>query len=418
MDVARAPRSRAGRIAPRIVAGMAIGALLVAAGTLARTQAAAAPFVDRATLWTSRVARGDLVREVPAQGSLVPEHVEWLSAQTAARVAHIAVRPGAVVEPDTVVVQLENADLELARLEAEHQAANAEATLIQLDVTGTVAEKQQDAALTGLRADLREAERHARAAERLAPEGLMSDIDHDDATNKARGLAERVAKETARADAITAGRGREIAAQRAEIARLKEIARFRAHQIEALQVRAGIHGVVQEIPLENGQWVAIGTLLAKVAEPDRLKAEVKVAEGNARDLHRGLAVRFDSPGGVIRGRVDRVDPAVTGGSVKLSVALDDSLPAGARADQSVTGFVVVETLHDVLFLDRPAGARDGETVPLFRLDADGARARRTTVALGRGSGRQVEIEHGLAAGDVVVVSDTSTWETTEQIRLR
>jgi HlyD family secretion protein len=415
LDVPRKPRSRALKLAPVILAGV-VGAIAVV--SLFRSQASAAPVIERATVWTSRVERGDLVREVPAQGTLVPERVQWLSAVSAARVAHIALRAGAVVEPDTVVVELENADLELARLEAEHQAANAQASLIAIDVSTAIAAKQQEATLSGLRADQRDADRHAVAAEGLAPQGLMSDLDHSDVMNRARGLTERLAAETSRAEVIASGRERQLAAQRAEIARLVDIAAFRRRQIAALQVRAGIHGVVQDVPLENGQWVAVGTLLAKVAEPDRLKAEVKVAEGNARDLHRGLAVRFDAPTGPFRGHIDRVDPTVVGGSVKLTVALDDTLPAGARADQTVTGFVEIDTLHDVVRVDRPAGARDGESMSLFRVEPDGAHARRTSVALGRGSGRQVEIAHGLAPGDTVIVSDTSTWEATDRVRLK
>jgi HlyD family secretion protein len=390
----------------------------VAVASLFRSQASASPAVERASIWTSRVERGDLVREVPVQGTLVPEHVQWLSAVSAARVAHIAVRPGAVVEPDTVVVELENADLELARLEAEHQAANAEAALIQLDVSTAVAGKQQEAALAGLRADLRDAQRHADAAEQLAPQGLMSDLDHNDAMNKAHGLKERLETEASRAVVIDSGRGRQLAAQRAEIVRLHEIAQFRRSQIAALRVRAGIHGVVQEIPLENGQWVAIGTLLAKVAEPDHLKAEVKVAEGNARELHRGLPVRFDAPSGPFRGEIDRVDPTVIGGSVKLTVTLAGDLPPGARADQTVTGFVEIDTLRDVLFVNRPAGAREGDAVPLFRLEPDGFHAQKTNVLLGRGSARQIEVQKGLAAGETVVVSDTSTWESSDRVRLK
>jgi multidrug efflux pump subunit AcrA (membrane-fusion protein) len=177
--------------------------------------------------------------------------------------------------------------------------------------------------------------------------------------------------------------------------------------------------VVQDVPLENGQWVAIGTLLAKVAEPDHLKAEVKVAEGNARELHRGLAVRFEAGTGPFRGHIERVDPTVIAGSVKIEVTLGDALPPGARADQTVTGFVEIDTLHDVLFINRPAGARDGDALPIFRLEPDGAYARRTTVALGRGSGRQVEVTQGLAAGETVIVSDTSTWDaSTSRIRLK
>jgi HlyD family secretion protein len=415
MDIARQPRSRGVKLAPAFVV---VAILAIAVGSLFRSQAAASPAIERSSVWTSRVERGDLVLDVPVQGTLVPEHMQWLSAVSAARVARIVVRPGAIVEPDTVVVELENADLELARLEAEHQAANAEAALIQLDVNTAVAGKQQEATLAGLRADLEDANRHASAADRLAPQGLMSDLDHNDAMNKARGLSARLETETSRGSVIASGRERQLAAQRAEIVRLQAIARFRREQIAALHVRAGIRGVVQEIPLENGQWVAIGTLLAKVAEPDHLKAEVKVAEANARELHRGLGVRFESAAGAFRGLIDRVDPTVIGGSVKLTVTIVGALPAGARADQTVTGFAEIDTLHDILFINRPAGARDGDTVPLFRLEPDGVHARRANVLLGRGSARQIEVQSGLLAGDTVIVSDTSTWETTDRVHLK
>jgi multidrug efflux pump subunit AcrA (membrane-fusion protein) len=175
---------------------------------------------------------------------------------------------------------------------------------------------------------------------------------------------------------------------------------------------------VQDIPLENGQWVAIGTVLAKVAEPSRLKAEVRVAEGNARDLHKGLSVRFEAAAGEFRGHIERVDPAVVAGNVRLEVTLDDAIPKGARADQSVNGFVEIEKLDNVLYVARPAGAQDGATVGLFRVEPDGVHASRVTARLGRGSAREIEITGGLAEGNEVVVSDTSTWEASTRIKLK
>jgi HlyD family secretion protein len=352
------------------------------------------------------------------QGTLVPERVQWLSAVSAARVAKIVVRPGAQVETDTVVVVLENAELELAALEAEHQAASAESALIQLDVKTSAEQKLQESNLAGLRADLRDAERHAASADRLAPEGLMSGIEQGDARNKAKGIGERVETEEARRHILDTGRGRQLAAQRAEVERLHEIAKFRRVQLAALQVRAGIRGIVQDIPLESGQWVAIGTVLAKVAEPDHLKADVKVAEGNAKDVRKGLRVRFETPTGSFHGHVERVDPAVVGGNVRLEVLLDDALPSGARADQSVTGFVEIEKLDNVLFVARPAGAQDGSTIGVFRLERDGIHASRLTARLGRGSAREIELIGGLAEGDEIVVSDTSTWETADHVTLK
>ena len=200
--------------------------------------------------------------------------------------------------------------------------------------------------------------------------------------------------------------------------RLREIAKFRRSQLAALEVRAGIRGIVQDIPLENGQWVALGTVLAKVAEPERLKAEVKVAEGSVKDVHRGLGVRFEAAGGDFRGKVERVDPAVVAGAVRVVVTLDEPLPNGARADQTVSAYVEIEKLESVLFVARPAGVQDGTAAGIFRLDADHVHASRVTARLGRGSAREVEVLGGLQEGDEIVVSDISTWDGTARIRLK
>ena len=417
MDIARtAPPRIRGLSAVALTLGAL--ALLGAAATFWRSTPSSVPTVDRAAVWTDHVRRGELLRQVPAQGTLIPEHVQWLSAVSAARVARIAVRPGAQVEADTVVVVLENAELELAALEAERQAASAESTVIQLDVKTDADHKQQESSLAGLRAELRDAERHAQAADRMAPEGLMSELDHGGAQDKARGLFDRVQVEEGREQVLGAGRQRQLAAQRAEVERLRDIARFRRKQLAALEVRAGIRGIVQDVPLENGQWVAIGTLLAKVAEPDRLKADVRVAESNARELHRGLGVRFDAPSGDFRGRIERVDPAVVGGNVRLEVTLDDPSPRGARVDQAVTGYVEIDKLNDVLFVAKPAGVQDDGTAGIFRVDRDGAYVSRMTARFGRGSAREIEVVGGLAEGDEIVVSDTSTWDARDRVRLK
>jgi multidrug efflux pump subunit AcrA (membrane-fusion protein) len=246
----------------------------------------------------------------------------------------------------------------------------------------------------------------------------MSDLDHRDAQNKGTGLLEREQTEEAREQVLVKGRERQLAGQGAELTRLREIAAFRRRQIAALQVRAGIQGVVEDVPLENGQWVAIGTVMAKIAEPDRLKADMRVAEGDARDLHKGLGVRFDAPVGALRGHIERVDPTVIAGSVRVEVTLDGPLPPGARADQTVSGYVEIEKLTDVVCVARPAGAQEGTTVGVFRVEPDHVHATRVTARLGRGSAREIEILAGLAPGDDIVVSDTSAWETTGQVHLK
>jgi multidrug resistance efflux pump len=416
VDFARKATRRRGKAVIGVAAAL-IG-LVGITGTVWRSSASAAPAIERKSIWTERVRRGSLVIEVPVQGTLVPEHVQWLSAVSAARVARIAVRPGAEVLADTVVVILENAELELAALESERQAASAEASLIQLDVKTLAEEKTEESSLSGRMAELGDAERQAAAAEKLAPQGLMSDLDARRAHGKVESLTRQTEAEASRKRVLTDGRGRQLTAQRAEVDRLREIAKVRRRQLAALEVRAGIRGIVQDVPLENGQWVAAGTLLAKVAEPDRLKADVRVAQASARDVRKGLGVRFEAPSGNFRGRIERVDPAVVNGSVRLEVALSAPLPPGARVDEAVTGQVEIDKLDDVLFTARPAGAQDGALAEIFRLDEGGGHASRVTARLGRGSGREVEILGGLGEGDEIVVSDTSSWETRDRVRLK
>lgn len=389
-----------------------------AALTVWRAPLAAAPAFDKSTVWIERVRRGDLLRQVPVQGTLVPEHVQWLSAAQAARVKEIVLRPGAAVEPDSVVLILENVELELAALEAERQAASAASALIQLDVRTESEEKAELSVLGGLRAELEAAERHAASAEALAKQALISDAEHRDSISAETGLAARVKAAEARHQVLLTGRQRQLDAQRTELLHLQKIAAFRQQQLAGLRVRAGLRGVVQEVPLERGQWVMAGTLLAKIAEPDHLKADVRVAEANARDVQRAMAVRFESPAGNFRGHVARIDPAVVGGSVRLEVLLEEPLPSGARTDQAVIGYLEIEQLKDVLHVARPAGAQDEASAGLYRLEPDHTHATRITAQLGRGSAKEVEIKTGLSEGDEIVVSDVSSFEMAPRIQLK
>ena len=218
---------------------------------------------------------------------------------------------------------------------------------------------------------------------------------------------------------LVSGRARQLEAQRTELASIREIAAFRKKQLEALTIRAGVRGIVQDVPLENGQWVAIGTVLAKVAEPGQLKAEVRVSEAYVRDLQPGLGVRFEAVGSApsTAGKIVRIDPAVVAGSVKLEVRLEGT-PDGLRADQRVSGYVEIERIENVLHVARPAGLRDGATGGVFRLEPDGVHAVRVNVQLGRGSAREVEITAGLREGDSVVVSDVSAWDSVARVRLK
>lgn len=394
-----------------------VGLAVVVVATVFRSAPARGELlVEKTSVLTEAVVRKDFVRKVSVTGSLVPDRVEWLSAPTAARIARIVVRPGATVTASTVVVVLENPDLELLALEAEQRAASAESARVQLEARTDAESRAQAASLVSLHADLGDARRHADSSERLSREGLLGDIDRHDAVAKSAGLAARVTAEESRKSALDAGRARQIAAQAAEVARLREIAAFRKKQLASLEVRAKIDGIVQDVPLENGQWVAMGALLAKVAGPEKLRGELKVAEASAKDVRKGALVRFESPAGMT-GAVERIDPAVVAGTVKLVVSLAN-VPPQARADQAVSGNVEIETIPHALVVGRPMGAKESGANELFVMSADGKLAARTVARLGRGSPREIEIESGLREGDRVVVSDTSAWDSARTLRIR
>jgi multidrug efflux pump subunit AcrA (membrane-fusion protein) len=416
MDVVRStPRSRWRVVAVSLVAVAIFG--LAFLGTLAGAWGAAAPRVARASIWTEPVRRGAFVREVPVHGTLVSERVRWLSAANQARVARIAVRPGAQVDCDTVVIVLENAELELARLEAERQASSAAAALVALDARSAAEQKEQEANLVVLEADREDAERRAGAAQELAAAGLMSELERGSQQTKAAGLVERIAAEKARKGVLDTGRRTLLAAHREELGRLRDIAAFRRSQLASLEVRAGVRGLVQEIPLENGMWVPTGQVLAKIAETSTLRARAKVAEGHAGVVLVGLSVRFEGTTGRLRGRVERVHPAASGGSVELDIALDDPLPAGVRPDQAVTGYVEIDRSENAVVVARPVNVHDGAKASVFRLDADGRHATRTTVRFGAGSLREITVVGGLSPGDQIVISDTEEWKALDRVRL-
>lgn len=418
MDVARAPSLARRLRAPLAVAlavAVAIGASVVAARAAGASRSG--PTVERRAVWTDRVRRGELVRTAPVQGTLAPEHVEWRSALSAGQVARVLVRPGALVEADAVLLVLENPDLELAALEAEKQAAAAESALVSVDVRTDAEARAAGLALGAASADLDDARRKARVAERLAPEGLVAKNEREDAVAREEATASRARDERVRFEALASGRARQLAAQRAELGRLREIARFARRRVDALEVRAGVRGVVQELPVESGQWVPVGAVLAKIAEPGRLKADVRVAEADARDVHRGLPVRFEAMGD-LRGVVERVDPAVAKGTVRLEVTLEGPLPAGARADQTVSGVVEIDRIPGALFVARPTGAQERAAAAVYRVAPDGASAARVIVRFGRSGAREIEIEGGLSEGDEIVTSEVPGAEAAPVIRLR
>lgn len=383
-----------------------------------RNLAEAAPTVERTGLWTGSVKRGPMTRKVLAHGTLVPEQMRWVSALTAGRIDRVAQRPGAQVSADEVLIELSNPDVELAALAAEQGVSKAEADLAALRMALQSQQLSQASVVSAQRSELRLLEARREAYRKLAQEGASSRFEADDLLLKAGLAEEKLPVEEKRLEVYAKGAEVQVRAQEAQLASLRKIAEFRRRQLESLHVRPGESGVLQELPLEVGQWVMAGALLAKVARVDRLRAEVRVAEVQARDVQRGLPVAVDTHNGVVPGRVARVDPAAQGGMVKVEVTLEGELPKGARPDQGVEASIELETLENVLSMPRPALAQPGTEVALFKIGPDGDAATRVRVRLGRASTDAVEVLGGLGEGDRVVLTDMTAWEKAERVRLR
>jgi HlyD family secretion protein len=355
---------------------------------------------------------------VQATGVLVPEEIHWISAVAPARVERILVQPGATVHADTVLLVLSNPELELTALEAERQLAGAQADLANLQATLEGMGLAQQSQVATLQADLADARRRAAADEALAAKGFLSDLERGQTRERAGELTGRLAFEQKRGQALDRAHAAQIAAGRQQVERQRSVAEARRREVEALHVRAGINGVLQQLALQAGQSVAAGAPLAKLARPDRLKAEIRVPEGQAKDVALGMPVTVDTHSAEVTGHVARIDPAVQAGFVKVDVALDGGLPAGARPDLSVSATIVLERLDNVLYVGRPARIQLGGSATLFRLDPSGELALRTPVQIGRGSVRAVEVMNGLREGDRVILSDLSQWGSADRVQLK
>jgi HlyD family secretion protein len=397
----------------------AAGAVVVVAVTAAvASLEPAAPSVDRDTVWIGTVERGTFERKVRGHGTLVPEDLRWVQAQTTGRVEAVHVEPGHRVAADDVILELSNPEVERAAVDAENALRRAQAELESLRVTLISSELDQKAQAAAVDAEYTRASLQAEANGELFEKGLISDIQLRSSVAVAEALATRQEIESQRL-AMTAEANRALlAAKRAELEQQRALHKLRSEQLQALAVRAGIDGVVQEVPVEIGQQVASGTMLARVAEPTRLKAELRVPATRARDVRQGQSVRVDTRNGLVDGTVARVDPSVQEGSVMIEVRLDGALPDGARPDMAVDGAVRIERLSDVLFVGRPVQSQENATVGLYRLDDDGRHAVRVRVELGNASVDTIEIVEGLREGDRVILSDTSRWDDFERIRLR
>ncbi len=378
----------------------------------------AVPSVERSTVFVDVVRRGTMLRQVRGPGTLVPEHIRWVPAVTAGRVERRHLEPGVRVEPATVLLELSNPDVQLELLEAERQLSSAQAQLVTLRTSLETARLNQEAVVASTRAQYLEAQRNADAADELVRRNLMAESEAQTAKERAEELATRLEIERRRLEIQAGAIGEQLSVQESQVSRLENIVRFQRERITSMRVVAGTPGVLQEISVEEGQWVLSGQTLAKVVQPERLKAVVRIPEVQARDVTVGLRALIDTRTDTILGRVIRIDPAVQSGAVNVDVALDGELPPGARPDLSVDGTIEIERLENVLHMGRPVFGQSGSTVGLFRLTGDGNYAERVRVRLGRGSVNAIEILEGLAEGDQVILSDMSQWDDEDRIRLR
>jgi HlyD family secretion protein len=416
MDIPRESAKRQRRI--RRIIYSVLGLLVLASVTLGLSRLKpAAPGVDKATVWIDTVKRGPMLLEVRGLGTLVPEEILWIPATTDGRVVRRLVLPGVHLKADSVILELKNPELEQAALDAEWQLKAAEADYNSLKAQLDSQLLDHRAAAATVQADYRQAVLNAEKDEALAKAGLGAELNSKLSKAKADELTTRNQIEQDRLSVSAASAKAQLEAQKAKVEQLRALYELKRAQLDRLQVRAGDEGVLQELPVEVGQQVTVGTILAKVAQPARLKAELKIPETQAKDVQIGQIASIDTRNGIISGHVMRIDPAVQNGTVTVDVKLEGELPKGARPDLSVEGTIEIENLKDVIYVGRPAFGQPNSTVGIFKLDEEGNGAARVQVKLGRSSVNTVEILDGLKPGDRVVLSDMSTWDAFNRIRL-
>jgi HlyD family secretion protein len=417
MDIARPSNARAKLIRRIILGGVAV--LFIGGVSFGLTRLRpAAPSVDRATVWSDEVKRGPMLRDVRGLGTLVPEDIRWIPAQTDSRVDRWVLRPGATVKPNSVIMELSDPTLQREELDAEFQLKGAEADYANLKVQVDSDLMNQKANEASVRSDYEQARLQHDVDEKLFNEGIGSDHIRNLSKVKEEQLAIRLKLESERTAVAADSAKARLAAQQAKIDEQKALYELKKSQVDALHVRAGIDGVLQLVPVEVGQHVTPGTNLARVADPKKLKAEIKIAETQAKDVVIGQTATVDTRNGIVTGHVSRVDPSVQNGTVTVDVQFDGLLPDGARPDLSVDGTVELENLKDVLYVGRPVHGASQSTISLFKLTPDGSEAVRTNVKLGRSSVNTVEIMDGLQVGDRVILSDMSQWDNYDRIRLK
>lgn len=417
MDIARPSNLRQKRIRQAVYAVSITIVVVVVSVGLGQLKPAA-PTVEAATLWPDTVKRGPMIRQVRGLGTLVPEDIRWIPARTNGRVETIRLRPGTAVTPDSIILELTNPELDQEVQDAVLELQAAEASLANLRVQVQNELLQQKAVAAGIDADYNKARMQAEMNDALSRDRLVSELVLRQSKLDADQLAVRRGIAQEQLDSRAESGRAQLAVQQSMVDQASALLQLRQRQRQELLVRAGLTGMLQLVPVEAGQQVAPGTNLARVANPGRLKAEIKIAETQAKDVQIGQRAAIDTRNGVINGHVTRIDPSVQNGTRTVDVSLDEELPKGAVPDLSVDGTIELERLDDVLYMGRPAFGQDQSTVGIFKVDPTSDTATRVQVQLGRSSVNTVEIVSGLQVGDRVILSDMSAWDSFDRVRLR
>jgi HlyD family secretion protein len=416
MDIPRPNAAKEKRRKRIIIASIVAVALIGVTFALSRLKPAA-PTVERNLVWVDTVKRGPMVRQVRGLGTLVPEEIRWIASRTEGRVDRIVLRPGALVTPDSVILVLSNPTVVENATSADSQLKSAEAELANLKVTVEKGVLDAEAALARAKSEFEITRLQAEVNDELFKDGLVSALELRRSKVAAEDANTQYTIEQKRYAFTKEMIAPQLAVKEAEVDRIRAQAKLRRDEADALNVRAGMPGVLQVLPVEVGAQVQPGANIARVADPARLKAEVRIPETQAKDIQIGQNASIDTRNGIVAGRVSRVDPSVQNGTVTVDVSLTGELPKGARPDLSVDGTIELERLDDVIYVGRPAFGQERSTVNIFKLDADQVYAARTPVQLGRSSVNTIEIVSGLQPGDRVILSDMTPYDANERIRL-
>jgi HlyD family secretion protein len=418
MDVARPPEVARRRRRRQIAWGAAMLVAVIGATVALARLDPAAPAVDADPLWMDTVQRGTLMRQVRGPGVLVPDDTRWIPARTEGRVERILVQPGATVTPDTILLELSNPQLEqqaeAARLALQAAEAGLQSLAADLDrdlLTQRVRAADLDSQVARALMDVE-------VNDALAAKGLLDDLTVRRAKLTAETLATQLGLEQERLASSENSMDASLAVQQAEVDQRRSSVSLLEEQVDALRVPSGVAGVLQQVPVEVGQQVTPGTNLARVADPTRLKAEIRIPETQVEDVTVGQLTEIDTRNGIVKGHVSRIDPASQNGTVTVDVVPDEPLPRGARPDMNVEGTIELERLDDVLYVGRPAFGQEEASTTLFKVDANGGGAARTTVAFGRSSVTNIQVVSGLEVDDRVVLSDMSAWDEYDRVRFR